>query len=221
MKTYVTLLVFFSTSVGYSQTISGRVLDKTSKPLVYATIQITDDFGVLSNEEGQFSINIENFKAKDSVTISHLGYQKLQFELKEFQSTDYHLEDDVNELNEVVLFNKNLSVKEILEKVRENAPTNYETNNYKQQIFHRTTYSNKYKKFDFNFEKSNLIRKNELEKLNRSMDSLSRKNVNSISTNYEDILSELSVSGENSKINVIKATILINKNKDNSEDKMQ
>lgn len=221
MKIYTSLLVFFSISMGYAQTISGRVLDKTDKPLLYATIQITDDFGVLSNEEGQFSINVENFKQQDSVTISHLGYQKLQFELKDFLSKDYYLEDDVNELNEVVLFNKNLSVKEILVKVRENASANYETDNLKQQIFHRTTYTNKYEKFDFNFEKSNLIKKNELAKLNTAMDSLARENVNSVSTNYEDILSELAVSGDDSKINVVKATILINKHKDNSEDRMQ
>lgn len=221
MKSYLTLTLLFSFSLGYTQAITGKILDSEKKPLVYATIQITDDYGVLTNEEGQFSIEIDRFKENDSVTISYLGYKKVKLELKDFQSTDYYLEADVNVLDEVVLFNKNLSVKEILEKVRENALSNYETNNLKQQIFHRTTFKNKYRSFDFNFEKSNLVKKIELAKLNKSMDSLVKESINSSSTNYEDILSELSLSGEDSKINVIKATLLINKNKDRSEDKMQ
>lgn len=221
MKTYFALLLLFSFYIGHTQTISGKVLDSEDKPLVYATIQITNDYGVLSNEEGQFSIDVDRFEKNDSVTISYLGYRKLKFELKEFQSTDYYLVEEVNALDEVVLFNKNLSVKEILERVKENALTNYETNNLKQQIFHRTTFTNKYRNFDFNFEKSNLVKKTELSKLNKSMDSLVKESINSSSTNYEDILSELAFYGKDSKINVIKATILINKNKDRSEDKMQ
>ena len=99
----------------------------------------------------------------------------MQFELKDFESKDYYLKEDINELDEVVLSNKKLSVKEILERVKANASKNYVVTNTKQQIFHRATTTNNYKNFDFNFEKSNLIQKSELKKLNKSMDSLVKK----------------------------------------------
>ncbi len=222
MKIILTIILsLFSISILSAQTITGRVLDKEENPLIYATIQITNDFGVLSNEEGRFLIETENFKITDSVTISYLGYKKLRFELKDLESKNYYLEENINELDEVIVSNKNLSIKEILEKIRVNASKNYSTANTKQRIFHRATTTNNYKNFDFNFEKSNLIRKDELKRLNRSMDSLVKKNINSSSTNYEAVLSELYSQSENSKIKVIKATKLINKNKDNSEDRMQ
>ena len=78
MKIILTIVLsLFSIFIVSAQTITGKVLDKEENPIIYATIQITDDFGVLSNEEGQFLIETTNFKPTDTVTISYLGYKRI------------------------------------------------------------------------------------------------------------------------------------------------
>ena len=73
MKYFFTFIIscFLGTLFGFSQIITGAILDKNTQPIAYATIQINTDFGVLSNEEGSFSIDTEKFKPTDSVFISY------------------------------------------------------------------------------------------------------------------------------------------------------
>lgn len=89
-----------------SQNVEGKILDQSNFPISYATIQINTDFGIYSNDEGEFNIQTEQFKPTDSVTISYLGYKTLKFILKDFTSKDYILEEDINELSEITVSNK-------------------------------------------------------------------------------------------------------------------
>lgn len=220
LKIIIVLLFFIVTKIN-AQTITGRVLEKEKIPVAYATVQISKKYGVLTNEEGHFLIETKKFKPTDTVTISYLGYQNLKILLKDFKSKDYFLKENVNTLLEVKISNKKLSVKEILEKIKENAPTNYATTNIKQQIFHRTTNTTNFKRFEFELTKSNLINKKEIKNLNKSIDSLISTMVNIPSRDYTDKLSELYLLKDTTSIKVIKATRLINKKNDKSEEAFQ
>jgi hypothetical protein len=220
MKKILLILLFFNFQNIFSQTITGKILDKQENPIVYATIQITVDFGVITNEEGAFEIETENFKPTDKVIISFLGFKQKVFDLKDFESKNYYLEEEINTLNAIFVTGEKLSIKEIMKKVKENTSANYKHNFIKQQIFHRTTNSSNMKKFDFSFEKSNLIKKRELKKLNLSLDSIFEKMVNKTFKNYTDALSNYSVGEKTTKLDVIKRTILINKKEDKSTDKI-
>ncbi len=212
----IALLVFITNMVR-AQTITGRVLEKGELPISYATVQITEKYGVLTNEEGRFLLEAKKFKPTDTITISYLGYKSIKLALKDFKSKDYYLIEDINTLSEIKISNKKLSIEEILEKVKENVSKNYATANIKQQIFHRSTNKVKFKRFEFEFTKSNLLNKQELKKLNASIDSLITTVVNVPSTNYDDVLSELYTLQDTSVLKMIKATRLINKKNDKSE----
>ena len=68
------ILLLSNTSI-FSQNITARLIDKTSQnPIPFAAIKTAEFDGVISNEEGYFTI-IEN-KDKKEITISCLGYKK-------------------------------------------------------------------------------------------------------------------------------------------------
>jgi hypothetical protein len=218
---FITFLFIFCIQLVFGQSISGRVLELDDRPIPYATVQISDNYGVLTNEEGQFVIDTKNFKSTDIVTISYLGFKKITLSLKDFESKDYYLDEAVNELSEITVSNKSLSVEEIIQKIKENANTNYTSDHIKQQVFQRSTLSNKFKRFEFDFVKSNLVKKKALKKLNKSIDSIIKTSLDISSKNYTEILSHINTSNKKTKLEVVKATRLINKKNDKSQKKFQ
>jgi hypothetical protein len=204
----------------FSQTIVGKIIDEQENPIAYASIQVAKK-GVLSNEEGEFLINTNQFKKNDKVTISFLGFKKLELLVKELENKTYILKEELNELSEVFITNKKLSLDEILLKMKENLSSNYTDTPNKQQIFNRNTYFNKFKRFEFEIKKSTLLTKKELKKLNFSIDSLINNNLNKTSKYYTETLSNLVILKDSAKINVIKSTQLINKKEDVSQEAIQ
>ena len=99
---------------GLAQTVKGKIQNQKNEAIPFATIQIGEDYGVISNDEGNFSIVTSGFKASDSVTISCLGYEKLGMQLQEFSSQNYTLNERVNELSEVYITDRNLGVDSIM-----------------------------------------------------------------------------------------------------------
>lgn len=67
-----------------AQTITSKVVDKkTNEPIPYATIQLSENQGVITNEEGRFSLNLNGDLAKiDSIYISSMGYEKVGVSVK-------------------------------------------------------------------------------------------------------------------------------------------
>src|SRR5690606_38027133 len=113
-KSLTILCLFGSICSNFAQQISGKVLTKTNEPIPFATIQIGENHAVITNEEGSFSIDTEGFKASDSVYISCMGFEKIGLELQEFSSKTYKLNEHVNELYEVYLTNKPLTIDSIM-----------------------------------------------------------------------------------------------------------
>jgi len=72
-------LFFLCIANSYSQTIVSRVLDKkTNAPIPYATIQLSENQGIITNEEGRFTTNIDaNQSQIDSIYITSMGYEKI------------------------------------------------------------------------------------------------------------------------------------------------
>src|SRR5690606_970407 len=99
-KSLTILCLFGSIYSNFAQQVAGKVLTKTNEPIPFATIQIGPNYGVITNEEGSFSIETEGFKASDSVYISCLGFERKGLVLEEFSSKTYKLDEQVNELHE-------------------------------------------------------------------------------------------------------------------------
>jgi len=153
------LITLFTLSCTVSaQLASARVIDtKTKESVPYATIQFGEHRGTISNEEGRFSFDLEVMKSQhDSIYISSMGYEKTGFSLSDGLDSLLRLEPKPIELRGVYLFDNELSVSEIIEKVKERIPQNYNTAPVKQRLFLRTSEYNKIRKMEIEFKESTI-----------------------------------------------------------------
>ena len=219
---YLSLLLFLLTICSsFSQQVTGKIISKKSQPIPFATIQIGKDYGVISNDEGNFSIVTTGFQPTDSVKISCLGYEKLGFVLKDFSSKDYVLEEQINELSEVYLTNRKLGIDSILFYVNKNLTKNYNIDLKALKFFGRRTDYIVGKTADFEIEKSSSFKKKQLEAFNKDFDALEQSLINNKSKQYTDAVATLYVLNKNkAKLNVEKSVRLLDEKNDQSLEKL-
>src|SRR5690606_20837726 len=77
IRTVLIFALFCIGLQGNAQTITSLVKDATTNsPIPYATIQLSNKKGVITNEEGRFSLLLDQtFKDTDSLFISCIGYE--------------------------------------------------------------------------------------------------------------------------------------------------
>src|SRR5210317_219721 len=101
-----------------AQQFSAKVIDENNNPIPYATIQTGENTGVITNEEGFFTINVEG-DSINSIKISSLGFTSITLNLNEIIKQDYiiTLSEHVEELDQVYLSNVKLNADSIIKKV--------------------------------------------------------------------------------------------------------
>jgi len=211
----LSLIYLLSIPIGHSQTISGKVLSDNNEAIPYATVQIGNSYGVITNEEGNFSIDTKGFKSNDSVTVSCLGYEKNAFLLQEFTAREYFLSEKVNELSEVFLTNKPLSVDSIMFFVNRNLKTNYRYHLNEFKIFSRKTEYIIGDNANFEITKSTGFKRKQLDLFNTDFDKLESSLVNNTSKQYTDFIGDLMVFNDTlAKLDVEKAIRLLDERND-------
>ena len=211
---FLNFLLIYSAS---AQQVSGKVFTKTNEPIPFATISIGEGYGVITNEEGSFSIETGSFKPTDSVHISCLGFEKLGMYLQDFSSKVYKLEEQVNALHEVYLTNKPLSVDSIMYYVNKNLKLNYKTDLVSYDIFSRRTEFIEGKDADFKIDKSTDFKKKQLTAFNNDLDELSSSLLKNKSKQYTEFVGNLKIKDEeNSKLKVTKAIRLLDERRGQS-----
>ncbi len=216
MKKHVFIPFFFLISlipvIGFSQTITSRIVDKrTNKGIPYATVQYQENRGVITNEEGRFSIkNTDSNTLSDSLYISSMGYEKIAISLASELDSIIYVEPKAIELNEVFLFDKELDVSEIMDRVKANIPKNYLEQARKQQVFFRQSSLNTLTKLDIDFEESTIEELNK--KFLDSVVSILPRNA----AYYTETLANFYQKPEEKKLELIKAAELYDKNNEGS-----
>ncbi|WP_222984870.1 carboxypeptidase-like regulatory domain-containing protein [Flagellimonas meishanensis] len=205
------LLPFFALLFGptlVAQTISSRLVDaKTQKGIPYATVQYGEHQGVITNEEGRFSFAVDGRTSLlDSIYISSMGYAKKGFTPEQLQDSVLALQPKAIALSGVYLFDEELSVEEILEKMKERLPENLNNDPVKQRFFLRKSELGNIHKVDFGFEKSSI------KELNKDlMDSLAAS-IPKRAHHYTETLGDLYLHDGKYKLDIIKAADLYDKN---------
>ena len=190
-----------------AQTISSRLVDaKTQKGIPYATIQYGEHQGVITNEEGRFSFVLEEGTSlPDSIYVTSMGYEKKGFILEQMQDSLIPLNAKAIELSGVYVFDKELEVDDIIEKMIENIPQNVNKSPIKQRFFLRKAELANMQKVDFGFEKSSI------KELNKElMDSISRS-IPKNAAHYTESFGDLYKNNTKYKLNIIKAADLYDK----------
>jgi hypothetical protein len=209
-----------STYAVLAQTISSKVVDsKTKEPIPYVTIQYGENQGVISNEEGRFSFVIDSTTQKlDSIYLSSIGYQKLGFSYESLLDSIIYIQPKAIELSGVYLFDKELEVDEILEKMEENLERNHKKSFLKKRFFLRQSFTDVMNKIGVDFIKST-IEELDKELIDSTVNSLPRRQ-----TYFTETLGDLYTSAENNdsnKLNIIKAAELYDKSNEISEEALQ
>lgn len=203
--------------ISQAQTVSGTITSNTNETVPFATIQIGNGYGVISNEEGNFSIDTKGFVATDSVTISCLGFEKNSFILENFTSKDYVLTEKVNELSEVFLNQTALSADSIMYYVNSNLKSNYRLDLNEFKVFSRKTDYIVGDLADFEIKKSTGFKRKQLQAFNDDFDKLETSLVNNKSKQYTDFVGSLKVlNKDNAKLEVEKAISLRDEKNDQS-----
>ena len=158
IKYLLTLLMLLAFKLSFAQSYTATVLDATTGEVIpYATIQLAQNRGLITNEEGVFSIDIEQVeKLKDSVYISSMGYERKGLFPKRVMDTVIRLQTKVNELESVFLTNNPLEVETIIDRVKENLSKNYPNTLTQKKIFFRQSVSNKMDKMSIDVEKTTI-----------------------------------------------------------------
>lgn len=106
MKTTITFLILFISTLGLSQTkISGNVIDEKNNPIPGVNIFIEGTYdGTSTNEKGEFIFTTSE-KGNKILVVSFLGYetQKLPFEVEKGNLKTIKLKESVSTLDAVVI----------------------------------------------------------------------------------------------------------------------
>jgi len=146
-----------------AQSISSILVDGNTKaPIAYASVILKNKQGVISNEEGSFTLQLEGLiKATDSLFISCMGYESMRFSLLEVRDSIFIQGREIL-LNEVIVSNKKFTAEEIVEKVQEAMAKNYPQLLSAKKVFFRTSETQNLNKMDVDFKKSSIDELNKI-----------------------------------------------------------
>ncbi len=121
--TYLNILFiigcFFPISNCDSQTISGKLLDSESTPIGYVNIGIVGkNVGTVSDENGTFTLKLDNQYDEDTLKFSIIGFKNLEFVVKNFKkeylakkNIELRLEKSITNLKEITVKPKEYKTK--------------------------------------------------------------------------------------------------------------
>ena len=210
LKYSLTILSILIFSYANAQSFSAKVIDRdTKEPISYATIETGLYQGMVSNEEGEFTFLLENIKQpQDSIYISYMGYETKGLVFEENEGITIALLPRLYELKEVFLTTELLTIKEIIERVKDNLGKNYASILSKKKIFFRQSDIGHIKKMDFGFKKSTI------EELNKELLDSITKILPKKSSYYKEVVADLYGDYNKYKLNINKAAELYDKNND-------
>lgn len=217
--TLLTTILLTVTSFSITQAqerISGVVVNKTtSEPIPFATVLIGENYGVVTNGEGDFSLNISAFQATDSLLFLSMGFQSRSIALKDFQQDTVSLSPEVTRLDAVFLQEEKLTARQVMERVKKNLAKNYAFTQTQFTVFNRNKTSMTPQEIGFKIKKArNMVSRKTTRAVNKTIDSLGRTIKGATSTIYRAALAQAALGETDSiKIHLEKATTLINKNK--------
>ena len=200
--------------------MSGKIVDAAQNPVPYATVQMGDRYGVISNMDGEFTLVVREPEETDTVTISFLGFEPLKIPAPDFTSKTYVLKEKVTELDEVLVSNKQLGPEEIVEKMLAVAPELHDNPDQSQVFFMRNQENQRVMDFVFEIDKASRTSRSDLKEINAEIGELTGSIVGSRFKFFTEYYGDHIQYGDSSKLRVDKAVILKDKDRDISAEEI-
>ena len=199
---YILLMLLLQGGMASAQEITAKILDwQTREPIPYATILYAEDKGVITNEEGIFSL-VQQTDIK-LLTISSMGYETIEVEAASVPA-EILLKPSTIQLNEVFLSNKNLTGKQIIEKVKEAVASNYDLDLSQKRFFFRQSNLNRVNRFKLEVDESTI------EGIDQRLMNEISENIPKVTGSYKEVLGDFFGNYDQQKIQFTKAANLHN-----------
>lgn len=219
----ITFLFFLLSCSVTAQSITAKLIDKNTKnPIPYANIKTGEYAGVISNDEGFFTIPFED--DTKSITISCMGYENKTITIAAIKALNFviELKEAINQLDEVFISNKAPNADSIIAKVKAKLADNYNFDLQQYNIFKRSTDHVDFKSLEFEIDKASNVKRKQLEGVNNSLTDLVNQVKNSNMVQFSDFKGKVFTLNKDSiKLEVEKATELLDHKNDFSIDNIQ
>ena len=139
--------------------LKGVIYDSNSQqPLMYTSVFVLNsNIGVISNEQGQYTIDISSLELKDSVRFQYMGYQIKDVVISHLlHSSDVHLEEDIINISETLIFGREQDPEFIVQQVLLYADSNYQNNYSASEVFVRKKDESDLLLFKLDYKKSTI-----------------------------------------------------------------
>ena len=201
MKKYKFLIFFFTIAIQlFAQDkepsqLHGFLYDQTSlEPLMYANVYVMNSgTGVITNEQGQYALDISSFGRNDSIYFQYMGYQSKGFTISDLMtSPTVYLEENIINISETLIFGRELDPQKIVQNVLENADSNYHSHYSSREVFVRERYDSDLLRLKLNYKKSTIS------DIDQKAIALLEQKIPRHSTSYTDFLGDMLWSPNNS-----------------------
>lgn len=223
MRFFLLLVLLFALApAGNAQSLTSRIVDgQTGEAVPFATIVTGVNKGTISNEEGYFNLDIAGLSA-ETVQISCMGYETLEIPANALTENQIlRLTPAAIRLNEVRIGERIPDADEIVRKVNENIPLNYNLDERNYSFFYRESEYMNWEQLDLEVEKDSELDKEQLAKAREELNALGRYITDSRAVSFFDFNGQYRDLRDTSLIWVDRATELMDANNDFTTDKLQ
>lgn len=214
-------LLFIATSL-FGQDVQNTILkgflwDKNNQePLMYANIYVLNsNTGVVTNELGQYALDVCDFLPEDTIRFQYMGYQTKDVAIKDLMnSSDVFLEENIINISETLIFGRELDPELIVQNVLLYADSNYHSDYSVKEVFVRKRFISDMLRFNLDYKKSNISQ------IDQKALATAEQKMPRHSTSYTDFLGDMlfSPNNEDSIRTKIKANRVVSlKDKDITE----
>lgn len=155
----------------FAQEIKGKIIDsELQEPVPFVNIQLSENKGTISNNEGIFRLNVDGYEASHLVTFSSMGFEEFQLSIEELQQINTIVLKPSDELlDQVVVTNKQFTALEIIQKFNENRAKNHQLGENRFRLFHRKRNTFIPEQMVFQLKKASNLKKKERKRINKSL----------------------------------------------------
>lgn len=191
--------------------INGTILNENNVLLPYVNIiSINTGKGTISNENGGFSININNLNDTNTIRFQCIGYKTKNYNIEDLKTNSkILLSENIYDLDEILIISTTQSPEEIVKNILKNKNLNYKNITKKEQAFIRERNTNDILRLKLNYKKNNIS------EITPEMIQLVEKNSPKHNQSYSDLLTDIYIKESELKFNPIKIVEL--KKEENEE----
>lgn len=142
-----------------AQQVSGVVIDAASREIMpFVSIAVVGStYGTVSNQNGEFTLNLEKFAPADSIGFHYLGYETLMMKVSDLKDgLTVMIHEKPVSLRSISIVANPPGPEELIRRALERKSANYPPVGQKREVFNRTNRASYINTFDVTLKKSDI-----------------------------------------------------------------